>query len=147
MILEVEGLVRRFKIIEILAYNMKNYYHILGVKFNATEKDIKRAYRIKALKYHPDKNPYNEDANDLFGSIKEAYDVLKDIKKRKLYDTSIGVISQNIEVGTVSSIQNEQMGYNKPNVIIDPNGEAYIDISKIGKDVVVDIDYFRSFFV
>jgi len=64
----------------------KNYYDILGVSKNATQDEIKKAYRKKAAKYHPDKNPDDPSAEDKFKEVGEAYEVLKDPEKRKLYD-------------------------------------------------------------
>jgi len=65
----------------------KDYYKILGVNRNATQKEIKSAYRKLAMKYHPDRNPDNKKAaEDRFKEISEAYEVLSDEKKRKLYD-------------------------------------------------------------
>ena len=57
----------------------KNYYEILGVPRDATETDIKKAYRKMALKYHPDKNQ-SPGAEEKFKEIAEAYDVLSDSK-------------------------------------------------------------------
>jgi curved DNA-binding protein len=64
----------------------KDYYKILGVERNANEEEIKRAYRKLALKYHPDKNPGDKNAEDRFKEINEAYDVLGDPTKRSKYD-------------------------------------------------------------
>jgi molecular chaperone DnaJ len=64
----------------------KDYYGILGVSRNATEKDIKAAYRRLARQYHPDVNPGNKGAEDRFKLINEAYEVLSDAEKRKKYD-------------------------------------------------------------
>lgn len=65
----------------------KDYYEILGVSKNATDEDIKKAYRKLALKYHPDRNPNNKEAEERFKEINEAYAVLSDKEKRKQYDT------------------------------------------------------------
>ena len=65
----------------------KNYYKVLGVKKNAKTKDIKKAYRDLALKYHPDKNPQDREAAEKkFQEVAEAYEVLSDEKRRKEYD-------------------------------------------------------------
>lgn len=65
---------------------MSDYYKILGVEKNANETDIKKAYRKLAIKYHPDKNPGNKEAEEKFKEINEAYEVLSDNEKRKKYD-------------------------------------------------------------
>jgi curved DNA-binding protein len=64
----------------------KDYYKILGVDRNADEKAIKRAYRKLALKYHPDKNPGDTQAEEKFKELNEAYEVLGDSQKRAKYD-------------------------------------------------------------
>jgi curved DNA-binding protein len=63
-----------------------DYYQVLGLKKNATAAEIKRTYRKLAVKYHPDKNPGNKDAEEKFKEINEAYEVLGDPEKRKKYD-------------------------------------------------------------
>ncbi|MCS7280310.1 MAG: DnaJ domain-containing protein [Desulfobacterota bacterium] len=65
----------------------KDYYEILGVPRNATDEEIKKAYRRLALKYHPDRNPGDKEAEEKFKEINEAYAVLSDKEKRKHYDT------------------------------------------------------------
>lgn len=67
--------------------NKKDYYAILGVGKSAPTDEIKKAYRKLALKYHPDKNKWDKWAEAKFKEINEAYEVLKDEKKRKQYDT------------------------------------------------------------
>lgn len=66
----------------------KDYYEILGLKKDATVQQIKKAYRSKALQFHPDRVPENEkaQAEERFKEISEAYGVLSDVKKRQLYD-------------------------------------------------------------
>ncbi len=65
----------------------KDYYHILGIPRNASDAQIKKAYRKLAMQYHPDRNPDKEKwANEKFKEINEAYAVLGDPQKRKQYD-------------------------------------------------------------
>ena len=63
----------------------RDYYDVLGVKKDADKREIKKAYRKLALKYHPDKNP-SKDAEEKFKEISEAYAVLSDEEKRQMYD-------------------------------------------------------------
>ncbi|PQQ66866.1 DnaJ C-terminal domain-containing protein [Acetivibrio saccincola] len=65
----------------------KDYYKILGVDKNATQDEIKKAYRKLAKKYHPDVNKNNKEAERKFKEVNEAYEVLGDEEKRKKYDT------------------------------------------------------------
>lgn len=64
----------------------RDYYDILGVAKNASEADIKKAYRKMALKYHPDRTPDDKDAEEKFKEAAEAYEVLSDSQKRSRYD-------------------------------------------------------------
>ena len=66
--------------------NKRDYYEILGVGRDATEEDIKKAYRKLALQYHPDRNPGSKEAEEKFKEATEAYEVLKDPEKRARYD-------------------------------------------------------------
>src|SRR5919202_1868515 len=64
----------------------RDYYEVLSVSRNATEEEIKRAYRKLAVKFHPDKNPGDASAEEKFKELGEAYDVLMDADKRAAYD-------------------------------------------------------------
>ncbi len=64
----------------------RDYYDVLGVDKGADEKEIKKAYRRVAMKYHPDRNPDDADAEDKFKEASEAYEVLSDAEKREAYD-------------------------------------------------------------
>jgi molecular chaperone DnaJ len=64
----------------------RDYYEVLGVSSNASEGDLKKAYRTKAKELHPDRNSSNPNAEDQFKEVNEAYDVLKDQNKKAAYD-------------------------------------------------------------
>src|ERR1700676_2241245 len=69
---------------------MADYYGILGVKRDASEDEIKKAYRKLARQYHPDRNPGDKQAEERFKQISQAHDILSDSDKRKSYDRGTG---------------------------------------------------------
>ncbi len=77
----------------------KDYYKILDLKKDAKADEIKKAYRKFARKYHPDVNPNDKSAEDKFKEIQEAYDVLSDEKKRKVFDR-FGYYADNLDVNS-----------------------------------------------
>ncbi|MBL8521005.1 MAG: molecular chaperone DnaJ [Betaproteobacteria bacterium] len=66
--------------------NKRDYYEILGVNRDVSDDDLKKVYRKLAMKYHPDRNPDSKDAEEKFKEIKEAYEVLSEPEKRRVYD-------------------------------------------------------------
>jgi molecular chaperone DnaJ len=64
----------------------RDYYEVLGLQRNATEAEIKKAFKKLAMKYHPDRNPDNKEAEEQFKEAREAYDILSDAQKRAAYD-------------------------------------------------------------
>ena len=64
----------------------RDYYEVLGIEKNASEAEIKKAFKRLAMKYHPDRNPDDEEAENKFKEAKEAYEILSDAQKRSAYD-------------------------------------------------------------
>ena len=91
----------------------KNYYILLGVTHKATPDELKIAYRNLAKKYHPDINPNNKSAEDFFKEIQQAYNVLSDSEKRKLYDLKFfGTTQNNGRSGSIHNATHKQYNGN-----------------------------------
>ena len=92
--------------------DFKDYYDVLGIDKDATDKDIKRAYRKLARKYHPDLNQDNPKAEEQFKAINEAHEVLSDSEKRKKYDQYGQYWQQAEQSGAASASGFNNTGYN-----------------------------------
>ncbi len=111
----------------------KDYYKILGVAKNATEKEIKAAYRKLARKHHPDVNPGNKEAEAKFKEVNEAYEVLGDKEKRKKYDE----LGANWEAYGRAAGPGGARGW--------PGGGVRVDFEDLGGAGGFS-DFFRTFF-
>src|SRR6266849_4071255 len=69
-----------------MATKKRDYYEVLGVNRDASEEEIKKAYRKLAMKHHPDRNPDSRDGEEKFKEAKEAYEILSEPDKRRAYD-------------------------------------------------------------
>lgn len=86
----------------------KNPYLILGVSQNAEEKEIRKAFRALAKKYHPDVNPGNQEAEEKFREINEAYEILSDEQKRKKLDDELNGGAYSSQKGFAGAGKNQQ---------------------------------------
>ena len=108
----------------------RDYYEVLGVGRNADAKEIKRAYRKLAKKYHPDTNPGDKQAEQKFKEITEAYNVLSDTEKKKLYDqfgfaAFDGTAGGNAYSGNAGNNQGGGFGQGFGGFGFDGNGGTY----------------------
>lgn len=93
----------------------KNYYDILGLQKNATQEEIKQAYRKLSLKFHPDKNDGDKFLEEMFKNINEANEVLSDISKRKAFDLTLENNNSNFQSNSYSS-NNSKYTTQKPKI-------------------------------
>ena len=87
-----------------MATKKRDYYEVLGVNKDASEEDVKKAYRKLAMKHHPDRNPDSKEAEERFKEAKEAYEVLSEPDKRRAYD-SYGHAGVNPQMGGMGAGQ------------------------------------------
>ncbi len=93
----------------------KDYYKILGIDKKASQDEIKKAYRVLAVKYHPDKNPENKVAEEKFKTINEANEVLSNPEKRKKYDELGENWQQHEQAGNQKNTSNQSYYQSNPN--------------------------------
>jgi len=103
----------------------KDYYETLGVKKDVKADEIKKAYRKLARKYHPDVNPNDKTAEEKFKEIQEAYDVLSDEKKRKVFDR-FGYYADNLDINSPygASASGGAGGYDFSGFNFEPGGSG-----------------------
>ena len=126
----------------------KDYYQILGVNRDSDSDSIKKAYRKLAMEYHPDKNKGNQEAENKFKEIVEAYEILSDSEKRHLYD--MGGLASGFS-GTPFDIFSSMFGMNinsfrtsnGPNVALDNKIAIRVSLAQIIKGDVATVEFKR----
>jgi curved DNA-binding protein len=127
----------------------KDYYQILGVSRDASEKEIKKAYRKLARKYHPDMNEGNKNAEERFKEINEAYEVLSDPDKRKLYNQFGADWKQWQRAGgRPEDFDWSQYGAGRPGAGRQPGGGPYVHYGNVEdlEDIFGGAGGFSDFF-
>lgn len=129
----------------------KDYYGVLGVATDADVETIKKAYRKKALEFHPDKNPGDKSAEEKFKDIAEAYDVLSDPKKRNRYDHGDIEVGRDINANPFdiySSFFGSSGGFSVPHQTIRINNDIRLiyraSLEEIIKGSTVTINFDRQ---
>ncbi|CUX95644.1 Chaperone protein DnaJ [Candidatus Mikella endobia] len=102
-----------------------DYYKILGISRNAEEREIKKAYKRLAMKFHPDRNPGNTEAEAKFKEIKEAYEVLADTQKRAAYDQYGHSAFEQGSGGGTSSFHGDSSGTDFSEIFGDVFGDIF----------------------
>jgi molecular chaperone DnaJ len=112
--------------------NKRDYYEVLGVKRDAAEADIKKAYRRLAMKHHPDRNPDDKKSEEQFKEAKEAYEVLTDAKKRATYD-QFGHAGVDAHAAGARGGGGGGAGFDPNDIFGDIFGDAFGDIFSGGR--------------
>ena len=119
----------------------KDYYKILEVDSNATAEQIKKSYRRLAMTYHPDRNPGNKSAEDMFKDINEAYDVLSNPEKRKKFD----IMRDGKNNTTDFYTKNSSSYYNKySSGSTSSSSKSANKAKKDADDFDLDLEYFKK---
>ena len=126
----------------------RDYYEVLGVGRNATPDELKKAYRKLALKYHPDRNPGDKEAEEKFKEAAEAYDVLSNPEKKTKYDQfghaafdgSAGGGAGGFDFSSGPAVEEEDLG------LTEEDKQAWPELKKHRKYSIIcfgSMNYFR----
>ena len=124
----------------------RDYYEVLGVDKNASEDEIKKAYRKLAIKYHPDRNPGNKEAEEKFKEAAEAYDVLHDAKKRQQYDQFGFMVLADLVVMVALAVQASIPKISSACLEISSEDTEVSEVSKalVASEVMVAVDVMHN---
>ena len=123
---------------------MKNYYQILEIETNADIITIKKAYRMLALKYHPDKNTL-ENAAQIFIEITEAYEVLRNSESRKEYDNLFKSFSKNVTTEKQTKTEQNWQQYGRKKAAEYSSMRVDDFISRVVDEVKIGVRYGLNF--
>ena len=117
----------------------RDYYEVLGVAKNADEKTIKKAYRKLAKKYHPDTNAGNPDAEKKFKEVTEAYSVLSDPEKKKMYDQFGHAAFDSLQEAAIRAVDLEMVSRDSKVVLEDIRSIILQEMQMIFSEICLKI--------